>query len=159
MSARHVRTGVITGVAVFIMAAFPTALVVVSVRSGAVGTVREHWWILNAFLVIGALAAATGYLFAKALDRVDTEPGRTKPDAWVAFYVSVIIIATGVSGIPIAMLAVMVNSDRSLESSGPWFFFWWTVLHLIVGGLAFGLGRLAFGRPGPVLDEDVEATA
>lgn len=158
MSTRHARTGVIAGVLVFVMAAFPTALVVVSIWSGAVGTVSDAWWILNAFVVIGALAAATGYLLARALERVDTEPGRTKPDAWVAFYVAVLIIAIGTSGIPIAMLTVMVNSDRSLESSGPWFFIWWTLLHLIVGGLAFGLGRLAFWRPGPVIDDTASAT-
>jgi hypothetical protein len=158
MSTRHARTGVTAGVLVFAMAAFPTALVVTSVLSGAVGTVSETWWILNAFVVIGALAGVTGYLLAKALERVDREPGRTKPDAWVAFYVAVLVIAIGTSGIPIAMLAVMVNSDRSLESSGPWFFVWWTLLHLIVGGLAFGLGRLAFWRPGPVIDDTASAT-
>jgi hypothetical protein len=152
------RTGFIAGVLVFVMAAFPTALVVTSVWSGAVGTVSETWWILNAFVVIGSLAGATGYLLARALQRVDTESGRTKPDAWVAFYVAVLIIAIGASGIPIAMLAVMVNSDRSLNSSGPWFFFWWTLLHLVVAGLAFGLGRLAFWRPGPVIDDTASAT-
>lgn len=158
MNHRHTRTGIIAGVLVFVMAAFPTALVVTSVWSGAVGTVSETWWILNAFAVIATLAGVTGYLLAKALERVDREPGRTKPDAWVAFYVAVLVIAIGASGIPIAMLGVMVNSDRSLDSSGPWFFVWWTLLHLIVAGLAFSLGRLAFWRPGPVLDEEARTT-
>lgn len=158
MNHRHTRTGIIAGVLVFVMAAFPTALVVTSVWSGAVGTVSETWWILNAFMVIGALAGVTGYLLAKALERVDTEPGRTKPDAWVAFYVAVLVIAIGASGIPIAMLGVMVNSDRSLDSSGPWFFVWWTLLHLIVAGLAFGLGRLAFWRPTPDAGDPEPAT-
>lgn len=143
---RNKAIGWTAGVLLFLVAAFPTALVVVAVRSGSVGTVSTPGLIIVAFLVILALCIAVGYLLRRALDTVDASPTRTRADAWVAFYAAATFVAIGAFAIPIATLVVMVNSDRSLQDSGVWFFLWWGGLHVVVGLLAYGLGRLAFGR-------------
>lgn len=149
MTGHHTRAAWFVGVALFVVAAIPTALVVVAVRSGSIGSVNAPGLIIMAFLVIAALAAATGYLFGKALDKVAASPGRSRADAWVALYVAVTVIVIGAFLIPVGTLAVMVNSDRSLQDNGLWFFVWWIGLHLLVGALAFGLGRVAFWREPP----------
>ena len=143
---KNTAIGWTAGVLLFLIAAFPTGFVVVAVRSGAVGSVNTPGLIIVAFLVILALCIAVGYLLRRALDTVDASPTRTRADAWVAFYAAATFVVVGAFAIPVGTLVVMVNSDRSLQDSGVWFLLWWGGLHVVVGLLAYGLGRLAFWR-------------
>lgn len=143
---RNTRTGLIAGIALFILASAPFALLLIAIESGAVGTVSTPGLITMAFLIIAALAAGAGFRLTGMLDEADGAAGRSRVDAWVAFYALAAVIVVGTFIIPVGTLAIMVNSDRALQDSGWWFFGWWTLLHLLLAGVAFGLARLAFGR-------------
>ncbi len=147
MKNAYAATGWVAAVAVFIVAANPTGSVFLATRSGSIGTVPQLWLLaVVALVVIGAISLATGRLLRRALNRTDATPGRAKADAWVAFYVGAVIIVIGTYAIPVGMLSIMVNSDRSLQDNVTWFFVTWIVLHLTIGAIAYLLGRLAYGR-------------
>ena len=147
MKSDYAVTGWVTAATVFIVAANPTGSVFLATRSGSIGTVPQLWLLaVVALVVIGAISLTTGFSLRRALNRADATPGRTKADAWVAFYVAMVIIVIGAYAIPVGMLTIMVSSDRSLQDNVPSFFVTWIVLHVIVGAIAYLLGRLAYGR-------------
>lgn len=131
---------------VFLVASIPSFVIVLAVHSGALGMAPGNRMIVMAFAIIVFLAAMIGYLLQKALTAVDAHPGRTRADAWVAFYVTVTVVIVGAAAAPNLLVVAMVKSDRSLSSHGVWFFFWWLTAHTLVGVIAYGLGRLAFGK-------------
>ncbi len=158
MSGRHGRKAAIAAVGVFVLASIPTALVLISVYSGSVGTTPRFGLMAMAFLVIAAVAASAGYQLRRGFEIVAADDHRNPADAWVAYYVGTVIVVIGTFLTPLLMLTALVNSDRSLADSGIWFFFWWTLGHLIIAALALGAARLVFAvvrrrSPAPVLPE------
>lgn len=148
MSEPDARRVTIAAAVVFLVASAPTVLLLVALYSGSVGTSPRLGLIAMAFIVIAVVAASGGYELYRGLEIVASDTRRMPSDAWVAYYVGTVIVVIGALTVPLLMLATMVNSDRSLADSGIWFFFWWTLGHLVVAGLALGMTRLVFGTLG-----------
>ena len=155
---RH-RQARIYGLVLFLLGVTPTVLLLIALYSGAVGSAPRRGLLLMALAVTGLVAAGAGVALHRALDAVDVHPGRTPADAWVAAYVGATIFIIGTVAIPVVMLMVMVNSDRSLQDSGAWFFVVWTVAHALIAAAALGLARLAFGRSTEAADKEAEPVA
>lgn len=146
MSRRRRIQGRVFGTVVFFAMAAPSALVLSAVVQGSIGEMPRRGFGLMTFGVIAAVAGAAGHALRRALETVDADPTRRKADAWVAGYVGTTVLVVGSFAVPILMLMVMVNSDRSLQESGWWFYAVWTTGHLLLALAAWAVGRLAFGR-------------
>jgi len=140
MSSRARAIG--AGVVLFLIAAAPTAALVYAIRTGAVGTASTPGIMIPAYLIIAAVVARLAHRLDRGLV-VAGDDRRSAADIWVPFFVAACVIVVGAFVAPVAILAVLVNSDRSLADSPLYFYLWWSGAFLLVGLLSLGLGLLS----------------
>lgn len=137
------RAGAVAaGVLVLIVTGIPTALVSYAIRTGAVGSAPNLGLTFVAYIIIVAAVAAVVHRLDRALGSARTE-GRSPADAWVPFFIASCVTIIGGFIVPVAVLAVLVNSDRSLNDNPGFFYLAWAGAFLVVALLAYGIERLA----------------
>jgi hypothetical protein len=142
MSSRALAIG--AGVILFLIAAAPTAALVYAIRTGAVGTASTPGIMIPAYLIIAAVVAGLAHRLDRGLQVVAGDDRRSAADIWVPFFVAACVIVVGAFVAPVAILAVLVNSDRSLADSPLYFYLWWGGAFLLIGLLSLGLGLLSW---------------
>lgn len=141
------------GMAIFVVIAVPTALLLLALHAGAVGDAPRRGLGLTSGAVLALIAVAAAHALRVGLRRAASDPERTSVDAWVAAYVGTAVLVVGTFAIPVLVLLAMVNSDRALADSGAWFFVIWALAHILVLAAAVGASRLAFGASATTTDD------
>lgn len=133
---------VAAGLLVLIITGIPTALVSYAIRTGAVGSAPNFGLTIVAYLIIVAAVAAVTHRLDRVLGAARAER-RSPADAWVPFFIASCVTIIGGFIVPVAVLALMVNSDRSLNDNPLFFYFTWAGAFLVIALLAYGIERLA----------------
>ena len=141
------------GLLVLIVTGTPTALLSYAIRTGAVGSAPNLGLTIVAYLIIVAAVATVTRRLDRGLSSARTD-GRSPADAWVPFFIASCVTIIGGFIVPVAILALMVNSDRSLNDNPLFFYLAWGGAFLLVALLAYGIARFAEwtlrrGRPAP----------
>jgi hypothetical protein len=131
-------SAVVAGLIVLILTGTPTALVSYAIRTGAVGSAPNLGLTIVAYLIILAAVAAVAHRLDRALGAARAE-GRSPADAWVPFFVASCVTIVGGFIVPVAILALMVNSDRSLNDNPLFFYVAWGGAFLLVALVAYGI--------------------
>ena len=130
------------GLLVLIVTGTPTALLSYAIRTGAVGSAPNLGLTIVAYLIILAAVAAVAHRLDRGLSSARME-GRSPADDWVPFFIASCVTVIGGFVVPVIILALMVNSDRSLSDNPLFFYLAWGGAFLLVALLAYGIERLA----------------
>jgi len=133
---------VAAGLLVLIVTGIPTALLSYAIRTGAVGSAPNLGLTIVAYLIIVAAVAVVAHRLDRGLGSARME-GRSPADAWVPFFIASCVTIIGGFIVPVAILALMVNSDRSLNDNPLFFYLAWAGAFLLVALLAYGIERFA----------------
>lgn len=128
----------------------PSALLVAIIALGALGEPEFARLGPATILMFVAVAALTGYLVHRALDRVWADPRTRRPaDVWIAFVAALTILLVGVFLLPVVVVFIAVDSDHGLSEREFLVNALWFAGHVGLAMIAFLAARALFNVDRP----------
>lgn len=103
--------GLVAGMITLLLVSLPAVGIEAAAATGSVGTIGATWFGTLAALTNVALAIGSGYVVYRARRN---HPAMRPGELWSTWFTGLVAVVVGTWFVPVAMLFVLVDSDRAL---------------------------------------------